>query len=618
MVPGRCSCLDLPYSIYQLIVLCVQMALRIPYRIGNTTRHANIFHLCRAQRLSLRKRPKADNGAARPFIPHTSAGRARDMADSPLTDGKFAPAKPERLVDGAQPHDGYHTAIQVDTLKGGLAHDPTVLLNKSSGSNTAQQAQRPTSTTPGIPKALGRPAFAPAAREGSALQAWVPRRRNWASFDALDDLPDLSGHQQAEAGKPCRDLSATRQVQLAGCQRSEDCFKALCPLTSSNSNIAPVSRDDRPGLGTAQCGGGSAHTPGQGRLHCDDSHSSAPQSPSRSNQPDMSKSAKPGFPLGALVGSKLPQCMMQASDTARRSALAVSCASAEPWAAGGREHQQQPAAAAGTIGPRWKLFAAPRLVSKATGGNASCAGKGVAHEAQRAGSQGRPSGLQLAAEGNKRQPDLARMACHGRNEAQQLGSSSVREQQALGAEVTDNTMQGDAPCAGDRGTDREPMISDSWADSDSSEHNEASHPQSDPSEQQVSRAAQQHMLSSQETGELSSGAECHRQQSTAQGRAAQESAKAGVSGMGLLAQEGGSGQVTGRKRLKRLYNAPVALDGDADTGSGHSTEVCRIWHAQCSALQETLCVHELVPDLICIHSAALCGRLCCIEIWQTI
>lgn len=34
-----------------------------------------------------------------------------------------------------------------------------------------------------------------------AQQAWVPRKRNLASFDALDDLPDLSSHQQPQAAK---------------------------------------------------------------------------------------------------------------------------------------------------------------------------------------------------------------------------------------------------------------------------------------------------------------------------------------------------------------------------------------------------------------------------------
>ena len=178
-----------------------------------------------------------------------------------------------------------------------------------------------------------------------------------------------------------------------------------------------------------------------------------------------------------------------------------------------------------------------------------------------------------------RRPDLAGTACSGRNEAQHLGSSSVPEQQALDAEVTEDTMQRDASCAGNRSTDREPVISDSWEDSDSSKHNDVGHVQDVSSEQQVSMADRQHTLLSQETGEDSSHAGLHRQQSASQGHTAQESAKAGASGLGLQAQEGGSGQLTGRKRLKRLYNAPISLDANADTGSGNSTEVRRLWHA---------------------------------------
>ena len=178
-----------------------------------------------------------------------------------------------------------------------------------------------------------------------------------------------------------------------------------------------------------------------------------------------------------------------------------------------------------------------------------------------------------------RRPDLARLARRGRNEAQRLGSSSIPEQQALDADVTEDTMQRDALCAGNRSTDQEPLISDSWGDSDSSEHDDAGHLQDVSSVQHASRAACQHMLLSQETGEDSSHAGLHRQQSASQGHMAHESGKAGASGMGLAAQEGGSGQLTGRKRLKRLYNAPVSLDADADTGSGNSTEVRRIWHA---------------------------------------
>ena len=138
------------------------------------------------------------------------------------------------------------------------------------------------------------------------------------------------------------------------------------------------------------------------------------------------------------------------------------------------------------------------------------------------------------------------------------------------------------------------MISDSWEDSSSSEHNDAGHLQEASSEQRVPRAASQHTLLSQETGEHSSDAEPHRQQRALQGYTAQESAKAGASGNGLAAQEGGSGQLTGRKRLKRLYNAPISLDANAGTGSGNSTEVRRLWqalhcswHAACVSLCQT-------------------------------
>ena len=280
-------------------------------------------------------------------------------------------------------------------VRGRSAHDPTGLLNGPSASSTAQQAQRSTGACPGIPQASGRPAFAPASRKVSALQAWVPRARNWASFDALDDLPDLSGHQQAEAGKPSGHPPAPRQHELAGYQPSQPCSEALYPLTSSLSNVVPSSRGDRPAHGTAKDGAGSAHTAAfaaQGRLQCDDSHSSALQSSSRKRQPDVSESAKPVSPLGAIISSKLPQCTRQASDRGRCNAYAVPCASAKSWAAKGQEHQQQPAAAAATVGPCRKPFAAPRPIGKAREGDASSAGEGPAHAAPGPDSQGRPSG----------------------------------------------------------------------------------------------------------------------------------------------------------------------------------------------------------------------------------
>ena len=140
-------------------------------------------------------------------------------------------------------------------------------------------------------------------------------------------------------------------------------------------------------------------------------------------------------------------------------------------------------------------------------------------------------------------------------------------------------------------------MSDSWGDSDSSEHSKVSHPHDDSSEPQGSRAARLHMPLNQETGEHSSRAGWRTQQKAAQDQAAQGSAQAGAPGRGLVALEGASGQTTHRRRLKRLYNAPASLDADADTGSGHSTEVRRISHAQCSSVQEALCLHELVPDL---------------------
>ena len=180
----------------------------------------------------------------------------------------------------------------------------------------------------------------------------------------------------------------------------------------------------------------------------------------------------------------------------------------------------------------------------------------------------------------------------------------MQEQQALDAEASKNAMQRDASCAVNCSTDQEPVISDSWADSASSEHNEGSHLQELCSEQQVSRAAQQHMLLSQETHEQNSRDGGHRQQGASPGRVAQESAKVGASGMGLAAQEGGSGQLTTRKRLKRLYNAPSSLNAHADSGSGHSTEVCRIRHAQCSILQGLPCTHDLVPRLIHMRSGS--------------
>ena len=286
--------------------------------------------------------------------------------------------------------------------------------------------------------------------------------------------------------------------------------------------------------------------------------------------------------------------MMQASDRAVSNAHAAPCAKVGPTAAGGRGRSVQPTTVAATVGPCCKPFAAPRPVSKARGFDPSSLGKGPAHAAQESDSQGRPSGLQPAAEDNMRQLDRAGTVCRGRNELQQLGSSSTREQQALAAEITENAMQRDASSAGTCRTDREPVISDSWEDSDSNEHNDVSHLQGVSSEQQVSRAASQHMLLSQETGEDSSHAGSQRQQCASHCNTAQESAKPGASGKGLAAQEGGSGELTGRKRLKRLYNAPISLDASADTGSGNSTEVRRTWralhcgrHSACVSLCQT-------------------------------
>lgn len=529
------------------------------------------------------------------------------MADASLTERKSVPAKSRRLVYGAQHGDESHNDSQANAAGGGPAHDWTGPLNKASGSSTAQQAQRSTGTAPGIPEASGHPAFMPAVRKGSTVQAWVPRRRNWASFDALDDLPDLSGHRQPETGKPSRDSSATRQPDLADCQPSERCSEALRPLKSSLSNVAPVSRDDRPEHGTAQSGSGLANTaasPAQRRLQCDGSPRSAPQFPCRLAQRGISDPAKPESPSGAFTGAKLPQCTTQASDTPNCNAHAVPCASIEACALVGQGHHLQLATAAASVGPCRKPFAAPRLVGKAREGDSSSAGEDAAHAAQGSGSQGRPSALQQAAEGDKRQQNLARTACQGRSEAQHFRSSSVQEQQALDAEASKNAMQRDASCAVNCSTDQEPVISDSWADSASSEHNEGSHLQELCSEQQVSRAAQQHMLLSQETHEQNSRDGGHRQQGASPGRVAQESAKVGASGMGLAAQEGGSGQLTTRKRLKRLYNAPSSLNAHADSGSGHSTEVCRIRHAQCSILQGLPCTHDLVPRLIHMRSGS--------------
>ena len=501
---------------------------------------------------------------------------------------------------GADPGDESYSGSQANILGGGPAHDSRSPLIEPSRSSTAQQAQRITSTAPGIPEASRRPAFMPAAREGSSVQAWVPRRRNWASFDALDDLPDLSGHQQAGAGKPSNGLPATRQPELAACQVSGHCSEALRPLTSSLRNVAPVSKDDRSALGTAQPRSDGAHTaasPVQGKLQCDDSLSSAQHSPSRRKQPDMSGPAKSGLPPGAVLSSEVPQRIKQAVCNAQ----AVPCASADSWAAIGREHQLQPTTAAATLGPRWKPFAAPRLAGKATGGEPPCVGEGAAHAARGMGSQGRPSGLQPAADGGMRQQDLARTACPGRMEAQHSRSSSTREQQPLDFKVTKDTVQRDAACTVDRSTNSDPVISDSWADSGSSEHNDVGHPRDVCTEQQVSSAARQHMLLRQEAGEQSSREGWRGQPGASPGRAARECTSVGVPGMGSAAQEGGAGQPTTRKRLKRLYDAPASLDADADTGSGHSTEVRKTWHARGSALQEALSPHRLAPDLTCMQ-----------------
>ena len=164
-----------------------------------------------------------------------------------------------QLVHGAQPVDESHSNSQADMVRGRSAPDPTGLLNGPSASSTAQAGAAPAQApVPASLEASGRPIFAPAARKGSALQAWVPRARNWASFDALDDLPDLSGHQQAEAGKRSRHPTAPRQPELADYQPAQPCSEALCPLTSSLSNVAPSSRGDRPALGTAKGEAGSA------------------------------------------------------------------------------------------------------------------------------------------------------------------------------------------------------------------------------------------------------------------------------------------------------------------------------------------------------------------------
>ena len=344
--------------------------------------------LCRAQRLSLRKKPKADNAAARAFIPHTSVGGAQTTAESFLTDYEAVPAKPERAVYGAQPTEKPHNNTQANRAGGGPAQNLTGLLHQPTGSSTAQRAQRSTGTAPGILEAMGRPAFAPAARKGSATQAWVPRRRNLASFDALDDLPDLSGHQQAKAGKPSRDPPVARQPDLAGCQPSQHCSEALRPLKSSLNSVAPSSRDDHSAPGGAQdiiAFAQTAASTALGRLQYGDSHSSALQPPSKWEQPDMSESAKPGSPSGASMGSKLPQCTMEASDRAKCNVHAVPCASAAMWAVRGREHQLQPAT---MTRPHWKPFAAPRPAGKPGGGEPSSAVEAPAHAAQGLGSQG--------------------------------------------------------------------------------------------------------------------------------------------------------------------------------------------------------------------------------------
>ena len=231
---------------------------------------------CRAKRLSLKKRTRQagasivpptieaagahvlDNGLGGTFTaPRQACLKGMPWQQKPLLNGRpqassadalaqplsILSSKQAELHAAARMDDGVRPAAGMSgTIDGSVG--PTARLSEQPlGITSSEKAEPEAPARPGVPVDTARgtcgsngASAEPAAGQSGlsmgsrqSLQGWVPRKRNLASFDALDDLPDLSSLvQQRAAQKPHASMPFKAHMCPPGLQKP--------PQTNSTSD----------------------------------------------------------------------------------------------------------------------------------------------------------------------------------------------------------------------------------------------------------------------------------------------------------------------------------------------------------------------------------------------
>ena len=244
---------------------------------------------CRAKRLSLKKRPRqaatsilppngeatgahvlengSRNGLGGAFTaPRQACLKGMPSQQKPLLDGTPQASSTDALAQAptilssqqAEPHaaarmdDAVRSAAGMSGTIDGSAGPTAGLSEQPLGIPSSKQAEPEAPARPGVPVsttasmcgANGTSAEPAAGQSGLSvgsrqpLQGWVPRKRNLASFDALDDLPDLSSlGQQRAAQKPLASMPFKAPMRPPGLQNPPE---ARINSTSGSLSAMPA------------------------------------------------------------------------------------------------------------------------------------------------------------------------------------------------------------------------------------------------------------------------------------------------------------------------------------------------------------------------------------------
>jgi len=220
---------------------------------------------CRRKRLCLKKQLRVDNRPTQ--LPAGSRADSQVLEDNgPAAPGTL-PAEAAQEQPSSKPGT-YQSQINEESGAASSMQQLQIPTGKAESicpTNQSGACVQKAASTPSSPVMSSLRLSEACVSGRQPLQKWIPRKRDLASFDALDDLPNLCSHQQARDSQkglksPVVSRPGSAEKSLAGAPfKAAQSLPGVQILAQQKGNLAGILTASSAGLPTSPCVAVSGH-----------------------------------------------------------------------------------------------------------------------------------------------------------------------------------------------------------------------------------------------------------------------------------------------------------------------------------------------------------------------